>query len=213
MIIISTAYLGNIQYYTKLLSGEAVVDLGENYCKQSYRNRCEITGANGCIALTIPVLKTSGEKTPVNMVRIDYRREWQHQHWYSIMSAYGNSPFFDYFADDLIPFYRTRYEYLWEFNRALSDKILEITEITAAVKYSGKYMEPAKGDLDFRDAISPKPRLHMEDSAFVPRPYYQVFADRYGFTPNLSILDLLFCEGPQTGNIIRESDKRRLESI
>lgn len=207
MLILSTAYLGNIQYYSKLIrTGEQVViEQHENYQKQSFRTRCDILAANGVITLTIPVLKTSGEKTPIRDTRIDYSKAWQHQHWISIVSAYQGSPYFDFYRDDFEPFYQKRYDFLWDFNEALQRTVLGLLEIDPAIEYSDEYICPAEGDGDFRNALSPKPRLNLPDPDFRAEPYYQVFSEKYGFIPNLSIIDLIFCEGPGAVEIIRHS--------
>ncbi len=199
MIILSTAYFGNIQYYSKLLhlAEPVTIDLGEHYRKQSFRSRCEILGANGVIPLTVPVLKTSGTKTPTGAVRIDPTKAWQHRHWNSIRSAYRNSPYFDHYAKCFEPLYRRRYELLWELNRDAQQTVLDALGMHANITYSDTYVDPTPADHDWRDALSDKPRLHRPDPDFELEPYYQVFSERMVFVPNLSVLDLLFCEGPE----------------
>jgi hypothetical protein len=208
MILLPTAYLGNIHYYSKLLFGQsAVIDTGEHYRKQSFRNRCEILGANGVIALSVPVLKRSGEKTPVHAVRIDPSKAWRHQHWHSIHSAYRNSPYFDHFAERFEAFYRKDYDLLWEWNRDLQACVLEALKVDIDVPYSDRYIEPLPADADWRDGLSDKPRLRKADPGFRPAPYDQVFysGTQGVFQPNLSILDLLFCEGRGAVEVIRRS--------
>ena len=207
MLLLSTAYLGNVRYYTKLLqtSGPVVIDLGEHYRKQSFRNRCDILGANGVIPLTVPVYKTSGEKTASREVRIDRSKAWQHQHWNSIHSAYKNSPYFDYYAEMFEPIYREPADLLWELNRDLQQTVLDVLQIEATFTHSEVYIDASPDDTDWRDALSEKPRLRKPDPHFSPVPYYQVFSERTAFVPNLSVLDLLFCEGPLAADIIRRS--------
>lgn len=196
MTLLSTAYLGNIQYYSKLLGAEQVViEQWENYQKQSFRNRCLIMTAGGVATLSIPVLKTSGEKTAIRDVRIDYSKAWQHQHWYSITSAYRNSPYFEHFEDEFAPFYRKRCDFLWDFNAAIQDTVCRLLGVRPRIEYSSEYIVAGEGDSDFRTSISPKTRLRSDDEDFLPAPYYQVFSDRFDFTANLSIIDMLFCEG------------------
>ena len=207
MIILSTAYLGNIQYYTKLLqTAEPVaIEQHENFVKQSFRSRCDILGANGPVSLSVPVYKTSGEKTPIREVRIDYSKAWQHQHWNSIHSAYKNSPYFDYFGELFEPFYQKKTEFLWDLNARMQETIFGILGISPEFTYSEEYVRPTAEDKDFRNSLSPKPRLHQTDPAFTPETYYQVFSERAAFVPNLSIIDLIFCEGPQAAGILRRS--------
>ena len=99
MILLPTAYLGNLQYYSKLLSGEACIDLHEHYLKQSYRNRCDILSAGGVMSLTVPVYHTGGVGTPTREIRIDYSKRWQHRHWQAIVSAYRGSPYFAHYEE------------------------------------------------------------------------------------------------------------------
>lgn len=199
MLILSTAYFGNTQYYSKLLQTRepVTIDLGEHYRKQSARNRCEILGANGVIPLSVPVLKTSGEKTPVREVRIDPTKAWQHRHWQSIRSAYRSSPFFDHYAGAFEGLFRRRYEGLWEWNRDGQQAVFDALGLNLNINYSDTYIAPTAEDRDWRDALSDKPRLHRPDADFTAQPYWQVFSDRRAFVPNLSVLDLLFCEGPR----------------
>ena len=211
MILLSTAYLGNVHYYCKLLSGRPVViDTGEHYRKQSFRNRCEILGANGVITLTVPVLKRSGEKTPVREVRIDPTKAWRRQHWHSIRSAYRNSPYFDHYSERFEAFYQKQYEFLWEWNRDLQACVLDALRVNALFSYSETYIHPSSDDQDWRDGLSDKPRLQKADPGFLPVPYDQVFFQETEgvFQPNLSILDLLFCEGRHAAEVILRSQVR-----
>lgn len=197
MILLSTTYLGNIQYYSKLASGQKIVlEAHENYQKQSYRNRCDIMAANGVISLTVPVLKGVADKTPIRDVRIDHRGAWQKGHWRSLMSAYASSPFYEFYADDLAPIYERRYEFLWDFNMDAQATVLKILKLQPDISISDDYIADSGENQDFRTSISPKPRLMRDDPAFRPQEYAQVFDDRYGFVPNLSIIDLICSEGP-----------------
>jgi hypothetical protein len=207
MIILSTAYLGNISYYARLLqtAESGIIDLGEHYRKQSIRNRCEILGANGVIALSVPVHKRSGVKIPVYEVRIDASKAWQHRHWNAIRSAYKNSPYFDHYAECFEPIYRRPYDKLWELNRDLQQAVLESLDLKTKFTVSTTYRQAAENDRDWREGFSEKPRLRKPDPDFSPLPYYQVFSERLPFAPNLSILDLLFCEGPRTPEVINGS--------
>lgn len=204
-MILSTAYLGNIRYYTKLLTGEAVIDLYENYRKQSYRNRCDILTANGICPLIVPVLHPSGRKVPVRDIRIDNSKKWQHQHYQAIVSAYRRSPYFAYYEDELAPFYVRPYEFLCDLNEDLQRLVLGWLGLRCAVEHSDRYVDHVPEADDFRSALSPKARYDRPDPAFVRQPYYQVFSDRFPFCGNLSVVDLLFCEGPGAADVLRAS--------
>jgi hypothetical protein len=207
VLILPTAYLAPVQYYCKLLHARepVVIDGGEHYLKQSLRNRCEILGANGVIALTIPVLKRSGAKTAACDVRIDPSKSWQHRHWNAICSAYRNSPYFEHFEERFEPFYRRRYDFLWDLNEQLRQTVLTCLRVESDAVLSRDYVAAGPRDADFRQRFSNKPRLRAGDAGFRPVPYVQVFPGEAGFVPNLSILDLLFCEGRGAVEVIRGS--------
>jgi hypothetical protein len=203
---LSTTYLGPVQYFTKFLLYDTLyLEVEENYQKQSYRNRCIILSANGVLSLTIPVTKDR-PKERTRDIRIDNTLEWQKNHWTSIESAYSSAPFFEFLADDFAPFYRKTYRFLLDFTMPLLEMVLGHLEIHPTVKQTRVYQketEPAVDDL--RDMIHPKKRMQKPDSAFEPAFYYQVFRDRYGFVPNLSIIDLLFNEGANAENVLKKS--------
>ncbi|MGM0532036.1 MAG: WbqC family protein [Bacteroidota bacterium] len=204
--LLSITYLGPVQFYTKfLLYDEVLIETRENYQKQSYRNRCLIYSANGKLPLTVPVTKDQ-QKVLTRDIRIDNTLAWQKNHWTSIESAYSASPFFEFFMDDFSPFYNRKYEFLLDFNLELQDMVLGHLEIDTPVKFTREFRKSPPGDTDdYREAIHPKNRMKKEDPAFRPAFYYQVFQDRYGFIPNLSIIDLLFNEGPNAENILKQS--------
>jgi hypothetical protein len=205
-VLLSTAYLGTIQYYSKLLGYKRIIiENQENFTKQSYRNRCDIYGANGKLSLTIPVKKGRTIKTPINELEIDYTEEWQKNHWRSIESAYRHSPFFEYYADDLLPFYKSEIKYLTEFNNGIQKVILHAMEVYPDIQYTKEYYREVTNSDDFRDTIHPKTRMQKPDNNYSVRKYYQVFADKFGFIENLSILDLLFNMGPETEEILLKS--------
>lgn len=214
MLILPAAYLAPVRYYAKLLHGPGpvTIDAGEHYVKQSLRNRCRILGPHGVVELTIPVLKRSGTKTPVDQVRIDPTKAWQHRHWQAIRSAYGGAPYFDHYAGRFEPFYRRRFDGLLEFNEELRITVIECLRVTAPVALSGEYVQAGPEDVDLRAGFSEKPRLKAVDPDFEAAPYDQVFPTAEGFTAGLSILDLLFCEGPGAPGVIRRSVKTGAEN-
>lgn len=207
-ILLSTAYLPPVQYITKFLFGTPVyIEKQENYQKQSYRNRCHIYGANGRQCLVIPVKKRHGRKTNIGEVEIDHQSGWQKIHLKSIESAYRLSAFYEYYADEFRALYEKKTAFLFDWNLLLLETMLNLLEIPGkAVMTAGWEKEPIKF-LDFRQMINPKSRLEKSDSTFNPHPYQQVFQERFGFLPNLSIIDLMFNEGPMTVSILQQSLK------
>lgn len=203
---LSTAYFAPVSYYMALLACDRIViEQWCNYTKQTYRNRCHIAGANGMLPLSVPVVKPDTLKCPTRDIRISDHGEWRHLHWNAIASAYGSSPFFEYYQDDIRPFFEKRYTFLLDFNEAIRQTLCELIGIDPHVEYTDQYAQPAPGEADLREAIHPKrhtaetlPGIHL-------KPYYQVFAPKYGFLPDLSILDLLMNMGPESILILKDS--------
>ena len=202
-ILLSTAYLPPIQYISKFLLGESVfIENQENFQKQSYRNRCYIYGANGRQCLVIPVIKQHGEKTPISSVEIDYQMPWQKNHLKSILSAYRTSPFYEFYADEFNDFFTRRIGLLIDWNTCLLKYILNILHMNTVIQNTAVYEKYPVNTIDLRESIHPKKRLCKPDQRFNPLPYMQVFRERHGFIPNLSIIDLLFNEGPNAGEVL-----------
>ena len=193
--LLQTTYFGPVQWYQKLKRYDhCVIEQYDSYQKQTYRNRCVIATANGLQALTVPV-EVGGKKEEVREVRISDHNQWRRVHWNALQSAYSESPFFEYYADDIRPFFEQKYEFLIDFNEAIRQKMCELLDIDTSVSYSSGFMVHGSGFMDFREVIHAK--HPQDDPEFQPRSYWQVFQHRYGFQPNLSILDLLFCMGPE----------------
>lgn len=205
---LSTAYLAPVQYFCKLYHFPKVVIEAEcNYVKQTYRNRCNIATPNGATALTIPIERGSEEKCKTKEIRISEHGNWQHLHWQAIISAYNNTPFFEYYRDDFEPFYTKKYDFLFDFNEQLRTMVVDLLDIDCSVSYSNEYQkELMPPQFDFRENIHPK-KESIGDLEFTPTPYYQVFDRQNGFLPNLSIIDLLFNCGPESPLILRDSHR------
>ena len=139
---LSVAYLAPVEYYAVLANaGNIVLEQHEHFVKQSYRNRCVILTANGLMDLTIPIEKAGEQKSLIRDVRISNHGDWQINHWRSMESAYSSSPFFEYYADDLLPFYEKKWVFLWDFNLALQTKILELIDLQPNIILSQKYLK------------------------------------------------------------------------
>lgn len=195
--LLSSAYFGPVQWFQKLHRYDrCLIERYDNYVKQTYRNRCVIAATGGPQTLTVPIERYDGCKCLMRDIRISDHGAWRHIHWNAIVSSYGESPFFDYYADDIRPFFERRWTYLYDFNLDITHTVCSLLDIRPVIEPTSDYIrtEGVAAD-DFRDAIRPKRPL--PDAAFEPRPYYQVYSRKHGFLPNLSILDLLFNEGPE----------------
>ena len=192
-VLLSTTYFGPIQWYQKLYRAEHVaIEQWESFQKQTYRNRCLIATTQGIQALTVPVVR--GETLLMKDIRISDHGNWRHLHWNALQSAYGESPFFEYYQDDILPFFTQRWDYLFDFNEAIRQKMSELIDISPQVSLTESFQP--KADHDFREAINPK--HPAPDADFESRPYYQVYQQKHGFLSNLSILDLLMNTGPES---------------
>ena len=264
--LLSTTYFGPVQWYQKLNRHRCIIEQHDNFVKQTYRNRCVIASANGPQTLTVPIERYDGMKCAMRDIRISDHGNWRHLHWQALVSAYGETPFFEYYADDIRPFFEERrWKYLLDFNLDITHTLCSLLDVRPDLTLSDHYIDAneticggggldgavesfggavkglngaaeslgeavkglggAKGlgeaaesfggavkglngvaeslgsssacssFVDYRDAICPKHPL--PDAEFDARPYYQVRAQRHGFLPNLSVLDLLFNEGPE----------------
>ena len=241
--LLSSTYFGPIQWYQKLNRyDECLIERHESFIKQTYRNRMIIPTTNGPLSLTIPT--NHDISLSMKDIRISDHANWRHVHWNALLSAYGESPFFEYYQDDIRPFYEKKYEFLFDFNMETTQKMIELLDIRPKISITEEYIqgkelkgesEEQKGEseafdsianhkvpssnlkvqsiadhkvqssmfqvqskevqsiVDFRDAIRPKKPL--PDAEFAPKRYYQVYEQKHGFQPNMSILDLLFNEG------------------
>ena len=229
--LLQTTYFGPLQWYQKLHRYEhTLIEQYDSYQKQTFRNRCIIATANGLQALTVPVdthpvLGASAAPTVLGSsaaptvlggssaesakcllkdVRISDHNQWRRIHWNALQSAYSESPFFEYYADDIRPFFEQKYDFLIDFNEAIRQKMCELIDIHPSVEYTQEFLPPQEVSStthhpiihDFRDVISAK---HPQpDADFEVKRYWQVFQRKHGFLTNLSILDLLFNMGPES---------------
>ena len=208
-VYLSSAYLAPVEYYTKLLAYDRVcIEQHDHYIKQTYRNRCTIAAPDGELALSIPTVKPASLKCPMCDIRISDHGNWRHLHWNAIESAYNHTPFFEYYKDDFRPFYEKKYEFLADFNEELCHLVCSLIDIQPVMERTSEYKTGFAPRGGFRDAVSSQEQnFSLEDPDFSPQPYYQVFQERLGFLPNLSIIDLLFNMGPESLLVLQQSNK------
>lgn len=175
---------------------EVLIEAHENYIKQSYRNRCHVLTSQGPLALTVPV-KEGNRKKIITELEIDYDQKWVNMHWRTIRSAYGNAPYFEYYADYFEAIYNCKPRFLFELNREFLQLYIKFLKFSKPLRFTNRYEEkPGPEVLDFRSQIHPKKRT----DSLTTKPYGQVFGKQ--FVPDLSILDLLFNQGPESGRYL-----------
>lgn len=193
-LLIDYQYFANINYYKKLIKFRYVIfEQYDDHKKRSFSNRCAIAGTNGRIDLSIPLEKGRSQKSKTKDVKISNAEKWQLRHWRSILSSYNNAPWFKHFSDDLAALYAEPYEYLIDWDLACLDWTRKILKLDFEYERSKEWLETVPPEMeDFRNSVIPG-RADLEH----PIQYQQVFEEKTGFIPDLSILDLLFCEGPK----------------
>lgn len=198
--LLSTAYLPPVEYFFAAAnSGKVLLEQCESYCKQSYRNRCNILSASGPEALSVPVVKVERDCRAVRDVRIDYDGQWLLRHKRALEAAYNSSAFFEYYRDDIFRVLDSRPKFLFDLNLELFETLLNLLEIKVSIELTQEYETQRSDAADLRNRIHPKWKGSnlMEEYGF-RRPWFQVFGEkgRQSFVPNLSVIDLLSAEGP-----------------
>ncbi len=213
ILIIENQYLSPIiSYKISINCSNTEFEQYEYWQKMSFRNRCTIATANGPLDLSVPLVGGRNVDALVTEVKIDNNQPWQKRHWRSIFSAYNHSPWFEFYRFEMELFFNTRYELLWDWNLALNRWIVEKLGLNVNFSFSHGYHKKIEksGFLDFRNQILPKTISQFNN--YAPR-YTQVFEDRIGFIPNLSIIDLLFCEGPRAAELLTKPSLQIAELI
>lgn len=188
MKILPLAYLGSLEWWQVALEPDAVIDVGEHFVKQTCRSRCEIATASGRMSLSVNVVKGSSiRKQAVRDIRLDYSKRWQHQHSVAIRSAYKSSPYYDYYADLLVPFFEQPHEFLYDFSRGLTEVVRKIGGVGQELRFSERYIVAGPDDTDLRGHNFLGPRSESPT-------YWQVFSERLPFESNCSVIDALFNE-------------------
>lgn len=204
--LFSTAYCAPVSYYACMLRFDKVwIEQHERYVKQTYRNRCVISAANGSMALTIPVEKPAFGKTGIRDIRISDHGDWRHVHWNAIVSAYRTSAYFDDYQEELRPFFsENKYHFLFDLNEDLRQLFCEWIGMPAQVSYTEQAKAQDPKMEDFREIIHPK-KDFREIPFYRPQSYWQVFEQKTGFLPEMSILDLVFNTGPESILVLKQS--------
>ena len=192
MTLFTTAYFPSISYMARFLQEDApVVEVWETYRKQTYRNRCRVMTANGVKSLSVPVVKVHGNHTMTKDIIISPEEPWQHIHSRCLESAYKAAPYFDHYYDYLCPIFEGHFDRLVDLNDAALNAILKMLKVKKEIVHTTDYVREAENDL--REAFSPKKEI--ENTSFPA--YYQVFSTKFPFAADLSVLDLIFNEGPE----------------
>lgn len=191
-VLFSTAYFPPVGFLKIAKNNKYIIlEANETYLKQTYRNRCEILSANGVLGLTIPVVKPNGNHTLIKDVRIDINSKWRKEHWRAIESAYRSSAYFELVSDYFAPYYQKEWKYLWEFNKSIICTVIDLLELDIRLAETNAFEKSPVSLIDYRNTFNPKKKGKVTDGDLQFEKYYQVFGNRYGFTPNLSVIDLI----------------------
>ena len=182
-LLTTTAYFSPLDWYRAAPPDDTWVWEGhETYQKGGWRNRCRIATANGPLLLTVPLLGGKHQQMPIREVRIDHRTDWQRQHAQTIRSAYGRAPYFEHYGDAVLDLLLHKRLTLWDFNHHLAQGIINLLHLPTTLSTTNTFRGGAAGTVNVGKAST---------------PYRQVFEERHGFLPGLSVLDGIFCLGPE----------------
>ena len=191
-ILIHPTYFPNVAHFAAMLQADEIIfEWDDNFQKQTYRNRCYVYGANGKLSLNIPVIHTQKERQKYRNVKIQNTEKWQRNHWRSLESAYRTSPYFEFYADDLKFLFETTFENLYDFNLLSFNTICGCLQLDLTTGKSSEYIHEPLDKTDYRHLVNVKRQKPLGYDK-----YTQVFSEKHGFIENLSVLDLLFNEGP-----------------
>ena len=189
--LIHPTYFPNIAHFVAMIKSDSICfEVCDNYQKQSYRNRTEIYGANGKLALTVPVSYSQKNRQLYRDVKIANEDDWQLQHLKSLQSAYSMSPFFEFYIDDLIPLFETKFDFILDLNFKCFEILQDSLQLELNISESAVFEKEPLNKTDYRPLVKRNYEANKLEN------YTQVFTEKHGFIPNLSILDLLFNEGP-----------------
>ncbi|GAA4813445.1 WbqC family protein [Litoribaculum gwangyangense] len=197
-ILIHPTYFPNIAHFVAMSkTSEVCFEMDDNFLKQTYRNRCYIYGANGKLALNIPVIHSQKNRQKYKDVKIFNEVNWQDNHWKSLLSAYRTSPFFEYYEDDLKPLFTQKTAYILDYNLKCFEVICDCLQLDLNISKTETFVKTPENTRDFRFLVHAKKEIPQQFDN-----YTQVFIEKHGFLSNLSILDLIFNEGPNALNYL-----------
>lgn len=203
-LLLHPSYFGPVSQYVAISkANEVVFENEDNYQKQTYRNRMYIYGANGKLLLNIPI-KHTGNKSGHQMyknIKIENDFNWQQQHWKSLQTVYRTSPFFEFYEDDFLPIYSKKYDYLMDFNYDCLELALECLQMELKYTKTEEYFAEPKNLINGRSLINAK-----GEKEFNLQAYTQVFESKFGYLNDLSIIDLIFNEGPNAANYLQQQE-------
>ncbi len=203
-VLIELHYLPSLEYFCALLPFDTIeLEKHEHYVKQSYRSRCYINTSQGVEMLIVPLTAKHG-KHLIKDIRIDYSSKWQNNHWRTLEAAYRSAPYFEFYADDLKTILYRSHPFLFDLNLELLSFCLNSIRFNPSLSASVSFEKPAINVFDCRSKINNKKSL-AERAFYKPVPYHQVFGN--AFVENLSLIDLLFCEGPLASTLLLASRK------
>ncbi len=200
-LLIELQYFGTISWFLEVIKHDSIViEAHENFEKSTYRNRCHIASPEGRLRMTIPLEHGRNQRAKYRDVKISYASGWQKNHWNSLCSCYRNSPYFEFYEDRLAPFFNQRFDFLFDFNKQLLEATLQLMNLNVPIDFTKSFEKTSPLEVkDFRSQIIPG------STDFFPLIYHQVFQERTGFLADLSILDLLFNEGPHSKELLLPS--------
>lgn len=201
-ILLHPTYFPNIAHFVVMANAsEITFEMEDNFVKQTYRNRAYIYGANGKLALNIPVVHSQKNRQKYKDVKIFNAENWQSQHWKSLLSAYRTSPFFEFYEDELQPLFTEKAEFILDFNLKCFETVCDCLQLDVNIKRTDTFEKEVTGKTDARILVNAKKETPQNFEH-----YTQVFGDKHGFIQNLSILDLLFNEGPNALNYLESQN-------
>ena len=204
--LLHPSYFPNIAQMAAIVQSDVVTfEMDDNFAKQTYRTRTYIYAANGKLLLNIPVIYTQKNRQKYRDVKISNTENWQSLHWKSLLSAYKTSPFFEYYEDDLRPLFEMKADYILDFNLKCFETISECLQLEKTIQKTEEFKHEIEDAKDLRTLVNPKADLNFQNDK-----YTQVFDDKHGFISNLSILDLLFNEGPNALDYLENQDLSKL---